>query len=92
VVRPDHGLFGVEGMHILGVSTQEDGTLMLDVETGQTLAGCASCRVVVVCHDRRAVRHDTPCFGRPRAMLRAAEGQPRSSDTALPVIDFVTVS
>ena len=59
-------LFGVEGVHVLDVTTGDDGTLVLDVETDQSLAGCASCGVVAVGHGRRVVRlHDTPCFGRP---------------------------
>jgi transposase len=59
-------LFGVEGVHVLDVTTRDDGTLVLDVETDQVLSGCASCGVVAVGHGRRVVRvHDTPCFGRP---------------------------
>ena len=59
-------LFGVEGVRVLDVSTRDDGTLVLDVETDQVLAGCASCGVVAVGHGRRVVRlHDAPCFGRP---------------------------
>jgi len=59
-------MFGVDGMHVVGVTTRDDRMLMLDVETDQTLSGCASCGVVAVGHGRRVVRlHDTPCFGRP---------------------------
>ena len=39
---------------------------MLDVETGEDLAGCPDCGVVAVGHGRRVqVLHDAPCFGRP---------------------------
>jgi transposase len=63
-------LVGVEGVHVLEVTTREDGTVVLDVETDQVLAGCAACGVVAVGHGRRVVRlHDTPCFGRP-ALVR----------------------
>lgn len=59
-------LFGVDGVHVVDVNTRDDGTVVLDVETGQVLAGCASCGVVAVGHGRRVVGlHDTPCFGRP---------------------------
>ena len=59
-------LFGVEGVHVLDVTTRQDGKVVLDVETDQVLAGCAACGVVAVGHGRRVVRlHDTPSFGRP---------------------------
>ena len=59
-------MFNVEGLHVLDVTTRDDGALMLDVETDEVLAGCAGCGVVAVGHGRRVVRlHDTPCFGRP---------------------------
>jgi transposase len=59
-------MFGVEGVHVLDVSTRDDGTVVLDVETDQTLTGCSSCGVVSVGHGRRVVGlHDTSCFGRP---------------------------
>ena len=39
---------------------------MLDVESDQTLTGCADCGVVAVGHGRRIqLLHDAPCFGRP---------------------------
>ena len=58
-------LFGVEGVHVLDVTTRDDGSLLLDVETNEDLAGCAECGVLAVGHGRRVVRlHDTPCFGR----------------------------
>jgi transposase len=58
-------LFGVKGVHVVDVTTRDDGSLLLDVETGDELAGCTSCGVVAVGHGRRVVRlHDTPCFGR----------------------------
>jgi hypothetical protein len=40
-------LFGVDGIHVLDVSTRDDGTVVLDVETDQSLAGCRSCGVTV---------------------------------------------
>jgi hypothetical protein len=56
-------VFGVEGMHVLDATRRDDGTLVLDVETDQALAGCASCGVVAVGHCRRVVcLHDAPCF------------------------------
>ena len=59
-------LFGVDGVHVVDVTIGDDGTVVLDVETGQVVAGCGSCGVVAVGHGRRVVRlHDTPCFGRP---------------------------
>jgi transposase len=59
-------LFGVEGLHVLEVSTGEDGLLVCDVESDQTLTGCPQCGVVAVGHGRRVqVLHDAPCFGRP---------------------------
>ncbi len=59
-------LFGVEGLHVLEVTTGEDGLLVLDVESDQTLTGCPQCGVVAVGHGRRVqVLHDAPCFGRP---------------------------
>ena len=33
-------IFGVGGMHVLDVSVDEDGVLVLDVETEQSLNGC----------------------------------------------------
>ena len=57
---------GVEGLHVLEVTTGEDGLLVLDVESDQTLTGCPQCGVVAVGHGRRVqVLHDAPCFGRP---------------------------
>lgn len=59
-------LFGVEGVHVLDVLARDDGTLVLDVESGADLAGCVDCGVVAVGHGRRVqVLHDAPCFGRP---------------------------
>jgi transposase len=58
-------LFGVEGMHVLGVMTRDDRGLLLDVESDADLAGCLECGVVAVGHGRRVqVLHDAPCFGR----------------------------
>ena len=59
-------MFGVEGMHVLDVANRDDGVLVLDVESDQTLTGCPDCGVVAVGHGRRVqVLHDAPCFGRP---------------------------
>ena len=59
-------MFGVEGMHVLDVTTGQDGVLVLDVESDQVLTGCPDCGVVAVGHGRRVqVLHDAPCFGRP---------------------------
>ena len=60
------GIFGVEGFHVLGVTTLGDGLLVVDVESDATLTGCPLCGVVAVGHGRRVqVLHDAPCFGRP---------------------------
>ncbi len=45
-------IFGVEGVHVLGVTTRDDGVLVLDVETGEDLTGCASCGVIALGHGR----------------------------------------
>jgi transposase len=59
-------LFGVEGMHLLDVHTDDGGVVRVDVETDQTLTGCPECGVVAIGHGRRVqVLHDAPCFGRP---------------------------
>jgi len=59
-------LFGVEGVHVLAVTSRDDGTVVLEVETDQLLAGCPDCGVVAVGHGRRVqVLHDAPCFGQP---------------------------
>jgi transposase len=47
------------------VTTRDDGVLVLDVESDQTLTGCPDCGVVAVGHGRRVqVLHDAPCFAR----------------------------
>jgi len=52
-------------MHVLAVKRAED-LLTLDVESDQTLAGCATCGVVAIGHGRRVqTLHDAPCFGTP---------------------------
>ena len=59
-------MFGVEGVHVLAVTRRDDGLVVLDVETDQTLTGCPDCGVVAVGHGRRVqVLHDAPSFGRP---------------------------
>ncbi len=59
-------IFGVDGVHVVAAKQREDGVLVLDVETDQTLAGCGSCGVVATGHGRRVHRlHDAPCLGRP---------------------------
>jgi transposase len=58
-------IFGVDGLHVLEVTTRDDGVLVLDVESDQTLTGCPDCGVVAVGHGRRVqVLHDAPCFAR----------------------------
>jgi transposase len=58
-------IFGVDGFHVLEVTTRDDGVLVLDVESDQTLTGCPDCGVVAVGHGRRVqVLHDAPCFAR----------------------------
>jgi transposase len=53
-------------MHVLGVRSGEDGMVVLEVESDQTMTGCPECGVVAVGHGRRVqVLHDAPCFGRP---------------------------
>ena len=59
-------LFGVEGVHVLDVTTRDDGTIVLEVESDADLTGCPDCGVVAIGHGRRVqVLHDAPCFGRP---------------------------
>lgn len=59
-------MFGVAGFHVLDVTSRDDGMLVLDVESDQTLTGCPDCGVVAVRHGRRVqVLHDSPCFARP---------------------------
>lgn len=59
-------LFGVEGVHVLDVTSRDDGTIVLDIESDTDLTGCPACGVVAVGHGRRVqVLHDAPCFGRP---------------------------
>ena len=78
-------LFGVEGVHVLDVTRRDDGSVVLDVETDQALAGCAGCGVVAVGHGRRVVRlHDTPCFGRP-VLVRWRKRIWRCPEDACPV-------
>jgi transposase len=58
-------IFGVDGLHVLEVTTRDDGVLVLDVESDQTLTGCPDCGVVAVGHGRSVqVLHDAPCFAR----------------------------
>lgn len=62
-------LLGVEGMHILSVSGTAE-SLILHVETGQSLIGCPDCGVIAVGHGRRRVSlYDIPCFGRPVRLI-----------------------
>ncbi len=78
-------IFGVEGVHVLDVTRRDDGTVVLDVETDQVLAGCTSCGVVAVGHGRRVVRlHDTPCFGRP-VLVRWRKRIWRCAEASCPV-------
>ena len=59
-------LFGVEGLHVLEVSVDDDGHVVVAVESEQTLTGCPDCGVVAVGHGRRVqILHDAPSFGRP---------------------------
>ena len=63
-VRGD-GIFGVDTLSLLEVTTRDDGVLVLDVQSDQTLTGCPDCGVVAVGHGRRVqVLHDAPCFAR----------------------------
>ncbi|TCN25342.1 transposase [Kribbella orskensis] len=78
-------MFGVEGVHVLDATRRDDGTLVLEVETDQVLAGCVSCGVVAVGHGRRVVRlHDSPCFGRP-VLVRWRKRVWRCAEAACPV-------
>ncbi|TCN39313.1 transposase IS204/IS1001/IS1096/IS1165 family protein [Kribbella orskensis] len=78
-------MFGVEGVHVLAATRRDDGTLVLEVETDQVLAGCVSCGVVAVGHGRRVVRlHDAPCFGRP-VLVRWRKRIWRCAEQACPV-------
>ena len=78
-------LFGVEGIHVLDVTSLDDGTVLLDVETGEDLTGCPACGVVAVGHGRRVVRlHDTPCFGRP-VLVRWSKRIWRCGEPSCPV-------
>jgi transposase len=63
-------LFDVPGMHVLDIGRDEDGRLVLRVETDQAAMGCASCGVVAIGHGRREHRvHDAPCFGTPTTVV-----------------------
>ena len=58
-------IFAVPGMHVLDVTVDDRGRLVLSVESGQLEAGCPACGVLAVGHRRRThVLHDAPCFGR----------------------------
>lgn len=58
-------------MHVTSIDDAGD-SLLLGVETDQSLIGCPACGVVAVGHGRRRVRvHDIPCFGRPVRLLWA---------------------
>ena len=64
-------LLGVEGVRVSSVTATGTG-LLLGVETGENVTGCADCGVIAVGHGRRQVRlHDIPCFGRPVRLLWA---------------------
>ena len=63
-VRADK-IFAVPGMHVLDVTVDDRGRLVLSVESGQLESGCPACGVLAVGHGRRThVLHDAPCFGR----------------------------
>lgn len=74
-------------MHVLAASVT-DNVLVLDVETDQTVNGCASCGVVAVGHGRRIHRlQDVPCFGRP-VLVRWLKRLWHCAETACPVSTF----
>ena len=57
-------LFNADGLHVLGVHTDDLGRLVITVETDADVGGCPSCGVVAVGHGRRVhVAADAPCFG-----------------------------
>ena len=63
---PADEIFGVDGLHVLEVTTRDADVLVLDVESDQTPIGCPYCGVVAVGHGRRLqVPHDAPCSARP---------------------------
>lgn len=50
-------------MHVLDVTTRDDGTLVLDLESDAALAGCTACGVVAVGQGRRVqVLHEAPAW------------------------------
>ena len=56
-------LFDVPGLHVLDVARDEDGRLVLTVETEQQIAGCPGCGVIAGGRGRRGHRvADAPCF------------------------------
>ena len=59
-------LFDAAGMHVLEVSRDERGRLVITVETDASLAGCPRCGVVAIGHGRRVhTVADAPAFGSP---------------------------
>lgn len=60
-------LVGLAGLHVIAVSVDdEDGVLVVTVESPPRRVGCPACGVVASSHGRRDVTYiDTPCFGRP---------------------------
>ena len=70
-------LSGVEGFHVLEVTAGEDGRLLVDVESDQTLTGCPDCGVVAVGQAGGVARR--------RAPQRAGrQGGVAEADLALP--------
>lgn len=57
-------MFNASGMHVLDVTRDDAGQLVVRVETDQALTGCPVCGVVAVGHGRRVhCAHDAPAFG-----------------------------
>jgi hypothetical protein len=81
-------LFDVPGMHVLDFGRDEDGRLVMRVESDQAATGCRSCGVVAIGHGRREHRlHDAPCFGTPTIVVWCKRVW-RSPDPHCPVSTF----
>lgn len=58
-------------MHVTSID-EAGNSLLLGVETDESLMGCPACGVVAIGHGRRRIRlHDIPCFGRPVRLIWA---------------------
>jgi transposase len=81
-------LFDVPGLHVLDVARDEDGRLVLAVESDQTMAGCPGCGVIAGGHGRRRHRvADAPCFAASTVVVWRKRVW-RCREPACPVVTF----